>query len=160
MNEKHITRRPITSPWGYLMDALILFPLVSVISRHCTFWVGSLIVLVLIAVVGIASVQLDLALFGQELILSSEGIEGTGRIGRKLVPWSDFIQAGTLTYDETNVLVLVRKGGHILGERTLRQWFIYGNPGKLVFLPDDKLVREFVARYYGPLDFERSEREV
>lgn len=160
MNEKHVTRRPITSPWGFILDAMILFPLASIISRHCTFWVGLWIVLMLIVIVGFTSVHLDLALFGQELILTSAGIEGTGRIGRKLVPWSDFIQAGALTHDDTNVLVLVRKGGHIMGARTIRQWFIYGNPGKLVFLPDDKLTREFVARYYGPLDFEWAEQEV
>lgn len=160
MNEKHITQRPITSPWWFFLDVVILFPSVSIISRHCTFWVGLLIVLGLIAVVGITSVKIDLVLFGQELILSAEGIEGTGRIGGKLVPWSGFIQAGAMTHDYANILVLVRKGGHVMGERTLRQWFLYGNPGKLVFLPDDKLTREFVARHYGPLDFEMTEQEV
>ena len=100
MSEKHITQRPITSPWWFFLDVVILFPSVSIISRHCTFWVGLLIVLGLIAVAGITSVKIDLVLFGQELILSAEGIEGTGRIGGKLVPWSGFIWADDLDFDK------------------------------------------------------------
>ena len=159
MKEKHITQRPAISLWGHVVYIIVGCTMVDVIEIHLTFWSGLFVLLAVLIGVEIASVHINKFLFGTELILSSEGIETQGRIGRKLTSWSDFIQAGTLTWDYTNVLVLVRRGGRTMKERTPKRWFVYGNPGKLVFLPDDKFTRAYVAAFYGSIDFERAEKE-
>lgn len=158
MKEKHITQRPITTPTWMIFD-LSMFLLAVLATDKMSFWPGLVLKLLVVISAAIATVHMDVFLFGTELILSPDGIKTMGRIGTKQILWSDFIQAGTLTWDYTNVLVLVRRGGRTMKELTPKRWFVYGNPGKLVFLPDDKFTRAYVAAFYGSIDFERAEKE-
>ena len=156
MKEKHITQRPITSPAWMIFD-LSMFLLAVLATDKMSFWPGLALKLLVVILVALVTVHVDVFLFGTELMLSPDGIKTMGRIGTKQILWSDFIQAGTLTWDYTNVLV--RRGGRIMKERTPKRWFVYGNPGKLVFLPDDKFTRAYVAEFYGIIDFDLAEKE-
>ena len=158
MKEKHITQRPIMTPVWMIFD-LSIFLLAVLATDNMSFWPGLALKLLVVILVALVTVHVDVFLFGTELMLSPDGIKTMGRIGTKQILWSDFIQAGTLTWDYTNVLVLVRRGGRIMKERTPKRWFVYGNPGKLVFLPDDKFTRAYVTEFYGTIDFEQAEKE-
>ena len=158
MKEKHITQRPIMTPAWMIFD-LSMFLLAVLATDKMSFWPGLALKLLVVILVVLVPVHVDVFLFGTELMLSPDGIKTMGRIGTKQILWSDFIQAGTLTWDYTNVLVLVRRGGRTMKELTPKRWFVYGNPGKLVFLPDDKFTRAYVTEFYGTIDFEQAEKE-
>ena len=57
-----------------------------------------------------------------------------------------------IRYDATRILVLVERGGFPMENGKDRFRFFLRNPRKLVFLPDDKFTRAYVAEFYGPED--------
>lgn len=155
----HITNKPILSLWFYMGSLILTIHILAFTVSFQSLLLEVLFLVVVISLVSMVSVHIELYLFGTEMILSDQGIETTGRIGAKITVWDDIIQAGALEQDATNVLVLVKRGGKPLGEKAMKKWFIFRNPGKLIWLPDDKFTRAFVEEYYGPLNFDWKQEE-
>lgn len=152
--EQHITK-PISSFWLHMAALTAVFFLLRFMDPIQSLLLKVLFFLVVVVIVSIVSSKIELYLFGYEIILSDKGIETTGRIGAKITAWDDIIQVGVMEEGMTKVLVLIKKGGKPMGEKTLQDWFILRNPWKLIWPPDDKFTRAFVAKYYGPLGFDR-----
>ena len=157
--DRRIVERPVTSPWiryASFSISLVIFLLTDEIGM---WWLEVLIVIGAVSVLSFLGARLDVFLFGRQVIITDNGVETTGRIGAKITPWNEIIQVGSMHQDWADALVLVKKGGRIMKEKTWSEWFELRNPGKLIFLPDDEANRAIVLRHYGPLDFDRTQKE-
>lgn len=146
------------SLWADMTVFAICLVALHLADRAGSFWLGLLLTVAVGVPASYLLAAIDTYLLGSDIILTADGVETTGRIGAKKTPWDGFCQIGACQEDGTPVLVLVRSGGKPMGEKTLPDWFRFRNPGKLIYLPDDKFTRAFVAEYYGPLDFDRNNK--
>jgi hypothetical protein len=69
-------------------------------------------------------------------------------------PWNGIIQVFSYAYDGKPALIFVKANGSKLHEEDRMIRFYLRNIGKLIILPDEKITRQFVADYYGPLDYD------
>lgn len=157
--KQHITNKPIPSLWFHMGSLILTIYILAFTVSFQSRLLEILFFVVVITLVSMVSAHIELYLFGSEMILSDQGIETTGRMGVKKTAWNEVIQVGAMERDMTQVLVLVKSGGKPMGEKVLENWFILRNPGKLIWLPDDKFTRAYVARYYGSLDFDRNTKQ-
>lgn len=157
--KQHITNKPIPSLWFQMGSLILTICILAFTVSFQSLLLEILFFVVVITLVSMASAHIEQYLFGSEMILSDQGIETTGRIGAKNTAWNEIIQVGAMEQDMTKVLVLVKKDGKPMGEKALEDWFIFRNPGKLIWLPDDMFTRAYIAKNYGPLDFDRNRRK-
>ena len=152
--QKHITQSPVFHPWLY-GAATVMDVIVGVLlSRQFTdlwlillSWVGSVVV------VTIVMVLLYRHFLAGDIILTEQGIREERRWKPAQTPWADVIQAAAIETQSTRVLVLLRSGGIPMRNEVGNFWFFLRNPGKVIFLPDDKFTRAFVETYYGELEY-------
>ena len=153
-HKKHITTTPCLPPW-FEYGSFFLFWFIYVIltvrflpNFAESFWrypVG-------ILVCGGASFLLGMRYLWGDIILSERGIKCHRRIGSRFLPWSEVAQVCAIRYSSTRVLVLLKKGGRPMKSGNDHLLFFLLNPRKVIFLPDDKFTRSFVAEFYGPVD--------
>lgn len=152
--ERHITQKPIFTPWLMAMSYPVCIAVLCLMERP-----GFLAAVVCIAITVLLLTSLDRFCFDGDIILTADGVETTCRVGKRKLAWKAFCQIGAMREDGTDILVLVRLGGKPMGEKTLPLWFFLRNIGKVIYLPDDQFTRAYVAKYYGPLDFDRNAPE-
>lgn len=157
--DRRIVEKPVISPWISDVCFLIAWVVLFLTAEIGIWWLEVLLVMGAVLVLNFLGKRLDVFLFGKQVIVADNGVETTGRIGAKTTPWNEIIQVGVMHRDWFDVLVLVKKGGRIMKEKTWSEWFALRNTGKLIFLPDDEANREIVLRHYGPLDFDRTQKE-
>ena len=153
-HRQHITQTPCFYPW-FEYGSFFLFWFIYVIltvrflpNFAESFWrypVG-------ILVCGGVTFLLGMRFLWGDIILSEDGVKCCRRIGNRFLRWEDVIQVAAIRHDSTRILVLVEKGGTPLKSTRDHLRFFLLNPRKLVFLPDDKHTRAFVAEFYGPED--------
>lgn len=153
--DRRVVERPVTSPWITYVSFSISLVIWLLTDEIGIWWLEVLIVIGAVSVLSFLGAGLDVFLFGHRVIITDNGVETTGRICAKITPWNEIIQVGSMHQERADVLVLVKKGGRIMKEKTWSEWFVLRNPGKLIFLPDDEANRAIVHRYYGPLDFDK-----
>ena len=152
--KRYITQTPCFYPW-FEYGSFFLFWFIYVIltfrflpSFAESFWrypVG-------ILVCGGATFLLGMRFLWGDIILSEDGVKCCRRIGNRFLRWEDVIQVAAIKHDNTQILVLVEKGGVPMKKPKSHFLFFLCNPRKLVFLPDDKHTRAFVAEFYGSED--------
>ena len=152
--KEHITTPPCFYPWFqygsyfvtwlvYMAVTIPLFP--GFADSFWAFPVG-------IIICGIATFLIGMRFLWGDIILSEVGVKCCRRIGDRILRWEDVIQVAAIRHDSTRILVLVEKGGTPLKSTRDHLRFFLLNPRKLVFLPDDKFTRAYVAEFYGPED--------
>ena len=152
--KRYITQTPCFYPW-FEYGSFFLFWFIYVIltfrflpSFAESFWrypVG-------ILVCGVVTFLLGMRFLWGDIILSEDGVKCCRRIGNRFLRWEDVIQVAAIKHDNTQILVLVEKGGVPMKKPKSHFLFFLCNPRKLVFLPDDKHTRAFVAEFYGSED--------
>ena len=152
--KEHITTPPCFYPWfqygSYFLTWLVYMAVtIPLFPRFAdSFWAFP----VGIIVCGIVTFVVGMRFLWGDIILSEEGVKCCRRIGNRSLRWEDVIQVAAIRHDSTRILVLVEKGGTPLKSTRDHLRFFLLNPRKVVFLPDDKFTRSFVAEFYGPVD--------
>ena len=150
--KQHITTPPCFYPWFqcgsyfatwlvYMAVTIPLFPRFA--DSFWAFPVG-------IIVCGIVTFLIGMRFLWGDVILSAEGVKCCRRIRDRVLRREDVIQVAASRYDATRILVLVERGGFPMENGKDRFRFFLRNPRKVIFLPDDKFTRAYVAEYYGP----------
>ena len=157
--KNHLTTTPCLTPWFswgsfflfwffYTVLTIRLFP--GFAESFWRFPVG-------ILVCGGASFLLGMRFLWGDILIDERGVECQRRIGNTFLPWADVIQVAAIKHDSTRVLVLVKKGGVPLKSTKDHLFFFLRNPRKIIFLPDDRFTRAFVAEFYGAEDLREPE---
>ena len=152
--KQHITTPPCFYPWfqygSYFLSWLLYMAVtIPLFPRFAdSFWAFP----VGIIVCGIVTFLIGMRFLWGDIILSADGVKCCRRIRDRVLRWENVIQVAAIRYDATRILVLVQKDGIPMKNGKDRFRFFLRNPRKLVFLPDDKFTRAFVADYYGPED--------
>ena len=153
-HRQHITQTPCFYPWfeygsfflSWLVYMALTIPFFPGFAE--SFWAFP----VGIIFCGVVTFLLGMRFLWGDIILSEKGVKCCRRIGNRFLRWEDVIQVAAMRHDSTRILVLVEKGGTPLKSSRDHLRFFLLNPRKLVFLPDDKHTRAFVAEFYGPED--------
>ena len=91
--------------------------------------------------------------------LSEEGVRVRVLLIPRFYSWKEISQVGILwrrrKYGFYNDFVLLTPKGSVRKYRD--KTFVLRNAFSLIHLPDTKETRDFVVRYYGPLDFDMSD---
>ena len=150
--KQHITTTPCLTPW-YSWGSFFLFWLIYMAvtipffpNFAGSFWsfpVG-------IIVCGVSSFLLGMRYLWGDIALGQRGVTVSRRIGTLFLPWEDVAQVAAIRHESTRVLVLLKKGGVPFNGSHF--FFFLRNPGKVVFLPDDKFTRAFLREFYSAED--------
>ena len=84
--------------------------------------------------------------------ISPEGIAEKSWKKKCKTPWNEIIQVFSFAYEGKPALIFVKANGSKIHEEERVIRFYLRNIGKLIILPDERITRQFVADYYGPLD--------
>ena len=152
--QQHITQCHVMTPWYAWGTFFLLWVVYSILSACFgistdTFWGCCLGVLVC----GVIVFLVHRFLLDGDIVLTDRGVEVRGRI-RRACAWKNCVQVVAMQFDRERILVLLKSGGWPMKEGKTNFGFFLRNPGKVIFLPDDKFTRAFVEHYYGPLDLE------
>lgn len=160
--EKHITRCSVMTPWYAWGTFFTLWFFYAVLSGWLSarfgipedHFLGYTIGVILC---GVIVMLVHRFLLEGDIVLTARGVEVRGRI-RRVCAWKNCAQVVAMRYDRERVLVLLKSGGHPMKEGKTNFGFFLRNPGKVIFLPDDKFTRAFVAEHYGALDLDLTNR--
>ena len=154
MEKRHITQPPFMTPWFMLGSFFILwFWFAFGVGRLIPQWSDNwLVKWAGFVVISLGLFCLHRFLLWGDVELTERGIKCHRRIGSSFLPWSEVAQVCAIRYSSTRVLVLLKKGGRPMKSGNDHLLFFLLNPRKVVFLPDDKFTRSFVAEFYGPED--------
>lgn len=153
--DKHITHCSIMTPWYSWGTFFLLYFFYCVLATR--FWIPTDTALGFCVGVLACSVAVSLIhrfLLDGDVVLTDWGVEVRGRI-RRSCAWKNCTQVIAMRYDRERVLVLLKSNGSPMKKGEENFWFFLRNPGKVIFLPDDKFTRAFVRTYYGEPDFEQ-----
>ena len=154
MEKRHITQPPCMTPWFMLGSFFILwFWFAFSVGRLIPEWSDNwLVKWAGFVVISLVLFCLHRFLLWGDVELTERGIKCHRRIGNSFLPWAEVAQVCAIRYGSTRVLVLLKKGGRPMKSGNDHLLFFLLNPRKVVFLPDDKFTRSFVAEFYGPVD--------
>lgn len=154
---QHITQCHVMTPWYSWGTFFLLWFVYSILSAHFgiptdTFW-GCCLGLV---VCGVIVFLVHRFLLDGDIVLTDRGVEVRGRI-RRTCAWKNCAQVIAMQFDRERILLLLKSGGYPMQNGKSNFGFFLRNPGKVIFLPDDKFTRAFVKTCYGDLDIDRSQ---
>ena len=154
MEKRHITQPPCMTPWFMLGSFFILwFWFAFSVGRLIPEWSDNwLVEWAGFLVISLGLFYLHRFLLWGDVELTDRGSKCQRRIGNSCLPWAEVAQGCAIRYGSTRVLVLLKKGGRPMKSGNDHLLFFLLNPRKVVFLPDDKFTRSFVAEFYGPED--------
>lgn len=156
--DKHITQCHKMTPWYCWGTFFLLWFLYSILAT----WLSDRIsvpkdnflgVGIGFLVCGVMVFGIYRVLLNGDIVLTDRGVEIQSRI-RRSCAWKNCAQVIAMRYDNERILVLLKSGGSPMKLGDKEFWFFLRNPGKVIFLPDDKFTRSFVETYYGKLDFD------
>ena len=110
-------------------------------------------VMIFAAVILLGTVIVTLIKQGTATI-SPEGIAEKSWKKKRKTPWSEIVQVFSFAYEGKPALIFVKANGSKIHEEERVILFYLRNIGKLIILPDEQITRQFVADYYGPLDYD------
>lgn len=152
--KRHITQPPCMTPWYALGSFFFLWFWYAVLcGRFLPEWTDHFLVKWLgVMILSILIFYFHRIFLWGDVVLTEGGIRCCRRFGSSFLPWDDVIQVCAIRYSTQRILVLLKKGGVPMKEGNDHLWFFLRNPRKVIFLPDDKFIRAFVAAYYGAID--------
>lgn len=139
----------------YVVSLLSLFAFRTLEVYADTGWQKALI---FVAVTLLGTVIVSLIQQGTATI-SPAGIAEKSWKKKCKTPWNGIIQVFSYAYDGKPALIFVKANGSKLHEEERMIRFYLRNIGKLIILPDERITRQFVADYYGPLDHDFLNRD-
>ena len=157
-HKQHITQCHVMTPWYAWGTFFFLWFLYSVLFGWLAArfgipedtFLGYTIGIIVCGVIVILGYRI---LLDGDIVMTDRGVKVQGRI-RRSCAWKNCAQVIAMRYDRDRVLVLLKSGGVPMKEGKSNFGFFLRNPGKIIFLPDDKFTRSMVERCYGPLDLE------
>lgn len=164
MNQnKHITQCSVMTPWYAWGTFFALWFLYSVLSGwlYARFGIPEdhfLGYTIGVIICGVIVMLVHRFLLEGDIILTDRGVQIRSRI-RRSCAWKNCAQVIAMRYDRDRILVLLRSGGSPMKSGEGSFLFFLRNPGKVIFLPDDKFTRAFVAAHYGALDLDLTGRK-
>lgn len=90
--------------------------------------------------------------------LTPEGVYVRHFFIRRFYPWSEIVQAGILKRHVKGIpheIILVKPGGSPRKSGDSDTLFLLRNPFRLIHIPDDQELVDYITTHYGPLAYDQ-----
>ncbi len=90
--------------------------------------------------------------------LTPEGVYVRHFLTRRFYPWSEILQAGILKRHVKGMpheIILVKSGGSPRKPGDNESLFLLRNPFRLIHIPDDQELVDYITTHYGPLAYDQ-----